>query len=57
VIQMGLCHPRKKERKKETRADFEIIPTNKISPVRWLMLFFPTCSLLLPWSFVHDLQV
>jgi len=31
-------------------ADFEIIPTNKVSPVRRLILFSPTCSLLLPWQ-------
>ena len=29
-------------------ADFEIITTNKIPPVRRLVLFSPTCSLLLP---------
>jgi len=31
-------------------ADFEIITTNKISPVRRLVSFSPTCSLLLPWQ-------
>ena len=37
-------------------ADFEIVSTNKIPPVRRLISFSPTCALLLVWQASPDLE-